>query len=162
MPFGFPAKTEVTNFNMRFCFHQPTLRVGTCTQVSWAWLQVLPAIGLCGGWVTWLKCKVALILSLNHLFSSSNGLFIALQPIWFVLDRVEWTWWAKQIWQLRGRFPVHVSTTIEEECKFHLVPHFEDSSLCVTVKLWVPSLGTSWNTSYFHCCWFELWTCHKG
>jgi hypothetical protein len=43
------SKTEVTNFNMRFCFHQPTLRVGTYTQVSWAWLQVLPAIDLCGG-----------------------------------------------------------------------------------------------------------------
>jgi hypothetical protein len=61
MPFGFPAKTEVTNFNMRFCFHQPTLRVGTCTGLAWlqvsqawlqvsqAWLQVLPAIDLCGG-----------------------------------------------------------------------------------------------------------------
>ncbi len=30
---------------------------------------------------------------------------------------------------------MYVSRTIEEECKFHLVPHFEDSSLCVTVEL---------------------------
>jgi hypothetical protein len=49
MRFGFPAKTEVTNFNMRFFFHQPSLRVGTCTEVSWAWLLVLHAIDLCGG-----------------------------------------------------------------------------------------------------------------
>jgi hypothetical protein len=42
-----------------------------------------------------------------------------------------------------------------ERCNFHFISHFEKKSFDVNMNCEFIFWGTSWNISYFNCCWFK-------